>query len=42
VASSRRPLGRREAFEATGLPVLGKGELADPIAAEKLVAVRSR
>jgi hypothetical protein len=32
------PLARREAFEATGLPVLGKAELADPIAAEKLVA----
>jgi hypothetical protein len=32
------PLGRREAFEATGLPVLGKVELADPIAAEKVVA----
>jgi len=32
------PLGRREAYEATGLPVLGKAELADPIAAEKLVA----
>ncbi len=32
------PLGCREACEATGLPVLGKRELADPITAEKLVA----
>lgn len=35
------PLGRREALESTGLPVLGKVELADPIAAEKLVAAAS-
>jgi hypothetical protein len=32
------PLGCREALEATGLPVLGKDELADPIAVEKLCA----
>jgi hypothetical protein len=32
------PLGRREASESTGLPVLGRLELADPITAEKLVA----
>jgi hypothetical protein len=35
---SAAPLGRREASEATGLPVLGKAELADPVTAEKLVA----